>query len=131
MGAVRRGVTVSVAALLLGAWTAGPASAAPIDFPAGAKYDANCDGVPLTAEPVRGDGDFTPYRMIDPKQRRLLVPTSITLVSSDPGLKARHLVPGVPISKPGTAGPGPVSCTISGQDVRGFDFTLLVTGMLT
>ena len=118
--------------MLLGVLAGGAALASPLDFTPGQKYDALCDGVLLSAEPVPGKGDFTPY-WIDGKTRQLLVPYSITL-SGDEGLKARHLTPGVPTTKPGKPPKQKlVTCVISGQirqqDVS-YNFSLLVTGQL-
>lgn len=132
MGVVRRCLAIGGATVLLGVLGVGPAAATPLDFTPGQKYDALCDGVLLAAEPVPGKGDFTPY-WIDGKTRQLLVPYSITL-NGDEGLKARHLTPGVPLTKPGKPPKdGLVTCVISGQvrqvDVS-YDFSLTVVGQL-
>jgi hypothetical protein len=132
MGAARRFLAMTASVMLLGALSSGPASAAPIDFVRGQKYDAVCDGTLLSAEPVIGDGAFTPY-WIYGKDRRLLVPVSL-LLTGDLGLKARHLTPGTPITKPGLVPTtGLTTCVITGE-VRQPDgvkqFTLVVTGEL-
>ena len=134
MGAVRRGLAVGASAMLLCAATGGPASAAPIDFNPGQKYDAICGDTVTTAEPVLGDGAFTPYWITVKGGRRLLVPTSLTL-TGDPGLKARHLVPGGDtLTKPGKQPTTDVvTCVISGtirQTDVSYAFTLVVTGQL-
>jgi hypothetical protein len=120
--------------MLLGVASGGPASAAPLDFAPGQKYDAVCGGDTVTtAQPVLGDGAFTPYWIDGKDARALLVPTSLTL-TGDAGLKARHLVPGVTLKKPGSQPTaGAVTCVITGfirQTDVSYGFTLVVTGQL-
>jgi hypothetical protein len=131
MGAMRRCLAVGASTLLLGLTTTGAATAAPLDFTPGQKYDALCDGTPTAVEPVLGDGVFTPY-WVDGKTRRLLVPTSLTL-TADEGLKARHLVPGTTLTKGNASSTGSVTCVITGtirQTDVSYAFTLVVTGQL-
>ena len=136
MALARRFLAVSGSTLLLGVLAAGPAAAAPIDFPKLQKYSGHCggdkDGFDVRVEPMPGSGLWTPYVMDDGKTRRVLVPSSFTIQSDNPDLKARHISPGVPVSKPGAAGSaGSITCTFTGADAKDFIFTLSVTGKLT
>ena len=136
MAVARRLLAVSGSTLLLGVLAAGPAAAAPIDFPKNQKYTGHCggekDGFDAGFTPVPGNGLWTPYGVDNGKQRWVLVPSSFIIESDSPDLKARHITAGVPVAKPGAAGKaGSITCTFRGTDADGFDFTLAVTGKLT
>jgi hypothetical protein len=136
MTAARRRLVLTASLALASAATVAStgaaASAAPVDFTPGQKYDAICDGTLVSVEPVNGAGAWTPY-WVNGKERQLLVPTSLTL-TGDAGLKARHLLPGTTLTKPGTAPTaGETTCVITGyvrQTDVSYAFSLVVTGQL-
>src|SRR3712207_5278086 len=91
---LRRSIVASCAVAICLLAVGGPAGAAPVAFPVGAKLDASCTGTHdgskdvKTLAPLPGAGAFTPYRVLETGQ--LLVPSEFRL-HHGPALKTRHL----------------------------------------
>ena len=131
---VVRAVSTSVAAVatvvaLAGAAAAVPANPAPHGTLTGYCERAT-DKIDVTAT-AAGRGLWAPYRF--DRGGYTLIPYQLTYFFDEASLKTRHLLPGVPYTKPGPRPASSVTCTFAGvvvEDGVKSDFTVFVVGTL-